>query len=131
MVQNLSDIGAILDNNGNSKEAISYFQRALQVNPSYCEARYNLAIAYYHRGDLQNSLQEAFRCECGSEGVVIAQRVILKDYLNRWASSLPTIDPLTIKIRRVANDSLKLEALRIGLWEGKKATPINLLNQLQ
>lgn len=38
-------VGATLANNGRAQEALDYYYRALELNPSYIRARFNLGIS--------------------------------------------------------------------------------------
>jgi O-antigen ligase len=55
-VQTLSDIGALLENQGRHKEAIEYFNRITAIIPGYYEAHFNLAVAYYNLNQYEKAL---------------------------------------------------------------------------
>lgn len=38
-------VGATLANSGNAQDALGYYYRALELNPSYIRARFNLGIS--------------------------------------------------------------------------------------
>jgi tetratricopeptide (TPR) repeat protein len=57
-VQTLSDIGALLENQGKHEEAIQYFKRVVNITPAYYQAHYNLAVAYFNLGKHVEALKE-------------------------------------------------------------------------
>ncbi len=57
-VQTLSDIGALLENQGKHEEAITYFNRVISFVPKYYQAHYNLAVAYFNSGKPADALRE-------------------------------------------------------------------------
>lgn len=57
-VQTLSDIGALLENQGRHEEAITYFKRVVSFVPGYYQAHYNLAVAYFNQGKISEALRE-------------------------------------------------------------------------
>lgn len=57
-VQTLSDIGALLENQGKHDEAIIYFKRVLSIVPNYYQAHYNMAVAYFNLNKPAEALDE-------------------------------------------------------------------------
>jgi hypothetical protein len=57
-IQTLSDIGALLENQGKHEEAIQYFNRVVSIVPGYFRAHYNLAVAYFNIGRPVDALKE-------------------------------------------------------------------------
>ncbi|MBN2383994.1 tetratricopeptide repeat protein [bacterium] len=50
-------LGVIAHQNGDLKQAVAYFQKALALNPNYTEAQLNLAITYNAIGQYDNALE--------------------------------------------------------------------------
>jgi len=47
----LNNLGTCYEMTGNHTEAIEYFQKAVDLSPTFDEARFNLCAAYYNSGD--------------------------------------------------------------------------------
>jgi protein O-GlcNAc transferase len=52
----ICDRGAILQEKGQLDDAITYYQKALQLNPNHAVAFYNLASAYHKKGQLEKAI---------------------------------------------------------------------------
>lgn len=48
-----NNIGAIMHDHGDTREAIGYFHKALELRPAYSTARHNLALSQLLHGDLR------------------------------------------------------------------------------
>lgn len=55
--QEFYDLGVRAALNNNFKDAEKYFKLALENNPQFTEAIYNLALTYEHLGNLKKSLE--------------------------------------------------------------------------
>ncbi|OAV94513.1 hypothetical protein PTTG_03023 [Puccinia triticina 1-1 BBBD Race 1] len=53
-------LGATLANSGKPDEAVEYYNRAIELLPSYIRARYNLSISLINMGKYRESLQNLF-----------------------------------------------------------------------
>ena len=54
---------------GSVDEAIAFFQKALEINPRYAEAHYNLALIYYERKNYPLAIQHCD--QAGKLGIVV------------------------------------------------------------
>jgi protein O-GlcNAc transferase len=52
----ICDLGAILQEKGQLDDAITYYQKALQLNPNHAVAFYNLASAYHKKGQSEKAI---------------------------------------------------------------------------
>nr|HRC92438.1 tetratricopeptide repeat protein [Bacteroidia bacterium] len=50
-VQILNDIGAVYMNTGDNNTANNYFNKALEINPRFPDAKFNQAIAVFNKGN--------------------------------------------------------------------------------
>ena len=106
-VQTISDIGALLENQGKHEEAIKYFNRVLAFVPNYYQAHYNLAVAYFNLGRMPEALHE-----------INARFVVGDEYLNtrdvilaRSAELIVDSCDKTGKTRDIATNKLLLRKI--------------------
>ncbi len=57
--QVINNYAAALSKAGNYREAISFFEKTLEINPRYDEGKFNLSYTYFQLGDYQKALEFA------------------------------------------------------------------------
>jgi tetratricopeptide (TPR) repeat protein len=71
----LNQAGIVTARNGNYRQAISYYQRAISINPNHLDASYNLARVYFQLGELDNAKAALLRAHNIATSPIMKSRI--------------------------------------------------------